>query len=50
MPKDFDFEIPIDEPTITVDEFIEILLSIGFKVEDYWKGNVDGRRLLLTKY
>lgn len=47
MPKDFDFEIPIDKPTITVDELIEILQNLGFKVEDYWKGNVDDRKVLL---
>jgi hypothetical protein len=47
--KDFDFKIPISKNEITVGELIEILTFVGFKVEDFWGGTVDGRCLKIKK-
>jgi len=39
----------ISGQTVTVEQLIEILKALGFEVEDYWKGTVDGRRLRVMK-
>jgi hypothetical protein len=43
-----DFTI-IYQETYTSAEVIEILKVIGFDVEDYWKGTVDGRTIILRR-
>jgi hypothetical protein len=47
--QDIDFTIAIDTPEIPIKELIKILEDIGYEVEDYWGGCVDGRRLNIKK-
>lgn len=47
--REFDYCIPISGPTVTVRELMEIFEGMGFAVEDYWLGAVDGRRLYLRR-